>query len=93
MACPEALSFDLAAALEEAGHPADAFGVFCEAAARKPGSEQAETALARAGEIAYASLHDLAKAAECYQRLLREYPGGEWEALCHERLRELGPQP
>jgi membrane associated rhomboid family serine protease len=82
--------FDLACALEQAGHPRLAYGLFMQMATEHPADDRGETSLIRAGEIARSGLKDNARAAECYRRLLAGYPFGNWRALAQERLRELG---
>ena len=82
--------FDVACALEEAGHANEAYGLFDQVATAYPVGDRGETALIRAGEIARSALKDNERAAVCYRRLLANYPMGNWRALAQERLREMG---
>ena len=85
-----AQQFDLACALEQAGHARQAYDLFLQVATEHAAGDRGETALIRAAESSRAMLKDNERAAECYRRLLASYPLGNWRALAQERLREMG---
>jgi hypothetical protein len=49
------------------------------------------TALFRAAEVAQARLHQPERAASLLERLLREQPQSQWQALAERMLRQLRP--
>ena len=58
-------------------------------AGERPRTQEAETALIRAGEIAFTRIHSGEHAADCYQMLLEQYPYSPYRALAQERLGQL----
>lgn len=87
---PADLRFPLACALEERDHKEDAFRLFWDVGHEGGQSQQGETALIRAGEIARALPGYEQQARECYRKLLTDYAYGPWRSLAMERLQELG---
>jgi tetratricopeptide (TPR) repeat protein len=79
--------FDLACVLE---HGRKAYDLFYHVATEHPAGERGETALIRAAELARSDIKDNTRAAECYRRLLINYPMGNWQPLARERLRAMG---
>ncbi len=89
---PDNLRFQLACALGDCGRKREAFAIFRDLALAPGLAPHTEAAAARAGEIAY-SLPDLRpEAAILYQRLMRDFPYGQWRDLALDRLRELGAE-
>jgi membrane associated rhomboid family serine protease len=87
---PRSVLFPLASALEDEGRNADACEVFRQVATASPGSPEAETALARAAEMAMGLSDNGWQAAECYRALLRDFPYSRWRPLAESRLRDIG---
>jgi len=86
---PAGLHFDLACGLEELEKFDKAYHMFRSVAADRPGTQEAETALIRAGEIAFTRLHSGPHAADCYRLLLEQYPHSPYRGLAQERLEQL----
>jgi membrane associated rhomboid family serine protease len=89
LALPPDVRFPLACALSERGMNEDALRFFRDVGQASVPSEQTETALVRAGEIARALPGHEAEAVDCYQKLLRDYAYGPWRSLAMERLAAL----
>ena len=51
------------------------------------------TALYRAAEVALTRLQQPERAAALLERLLREHPNSQWQALAERSLRQLRPEP
>jgi len=86
---PPELHFDLACGMEELERFDKAYHMFRSAAAQRPGTQEAETALIRAGEIAFTRIHSGEHAGDCYQMLLEQFPYSPYRALAQERLEQL----
>ena len=86
---PADFHFDLACGLEELEKFDKAYHLFRSVAGERPRTQEAETALIRAGEIAFTRIHSGEHAADCYQMLLEQYPYSPYRALAQERLGQL----
>lgn len=91
-ALPHYLRFQLASALSDCGAKREAFPIFRDLSLAPRIGPQTEMSTARAGEIAY-SLPDLrSQATTFYQRLMRDFPYGQWRDLALDRLQQLGAE-
>lgn len=63
--------------------------IFLRVADRSPGSEMAETALLRAGEIFMLNLHDPQNALEYFDQIINEFPDGEKAILARAHMAHI----